>query len=123
MAQVASVADRVRRMPLHSPVAAVLAGVEVVLRKAQGWEQYAHKGVTLEDELRELSSLIVRWRALELKSWPGLLDARERTYVRKVKSTLILAMMRLACSREFPLRAPSTVLITSCRIRDVRSAL
>lgn len=77
-------ADRVRRMPLHSPLAAVLAGVELTLRKAQDWEQHAHRGVSLKDELRTLSALVVRWRAVELKSWPQLLDAREDTYVLKV---------------------------------------
>ncbi|CAN0302292.1 unnamed protein product, partial [Ectocarpus sp. 13 AM-2016] len=71
--QLARVADRVRRMPLHSPLAAVLAGVELTLRKARDWEQHAHRGVSLKDELRSLSSLVVRWRAIELKSWPQLL--------------------------------------------------
>lgn len=83
--QLARVADRVRRMPLSSPLAAVLAGVELTLRKAQDWEQNAHRGVSLTNELRALSSLVVRWRALELKSWPQLLDARERIYVVKVR--------------------------------------
>lgn len=82
--QLARVADRVRRMPLHSPLAAVLAGVELTLRKAQDWEQHAHRGVSLKDELRSLSALVVRWRAVELKSWPQLLDAREDAFVRKV---------------------------------------
>lgn len=82
--QLARVADRVRRMPLHSPLAAVLAGVELTLRKAQDWEQHAHRGVSLKDELRSLSALVVRWRAVELKSWPQLLDAREGAFVLKV---------------------------------------
>lgn len=82
--QLARVADRVRRMPLHSPLAAVLAGVELTLRKAQDWEQHAHRGVSLKDELRSLSALVVRWRAVELKSWPQLLDAREDAFVLKV---------------------------------------
>ncbi|CAM9377533.1 unnamed protein product, partial [Scytosiphon promiscuus] len=81
--QLARVADRVRRMPLHSPLAAVLAGVELTLRKAQDWEQHAHRGVSLKEELRTLSSLVVRWRAVELKSWPHLLDAREDSFVLK----------------------------------------
>lgn len=72
-------------MPLHSPLAAVLAGVELTLRKAQDWEQHAHRGVSLKDELRSLSSLVVRWRAFELKSWPQLLDAREGAFVTKVR--------------------------------------
>lgn len=84
--QLARVADRVRRMPLHSPLAAVLAGVELTLRKAQDWEQHAHRGVSLKDELRSLSALVVRWRAVELKSWPQLLDAREGAFVLKVNT-------------------------------------
>lgn len=82
--QLARVLDRVRRMPLHSPLAAFLAGVELALRKAQDWEQIAHRGVSLTEELRPLSALVVRWRAVELKSWPKLLDDRERSYALKV---------------------------------------
>lgn len=82
-------ADRVRRMPLHSPLAAVLAGVELTLRKAQDWEQHAHRGVSLKEELRTLSALVVRWRAVELKSWPQLLDAREGAFVLKVCDSMI----------------------------------
>lgn len=76
--------DRVRRMPIHSPLAAFLAGVELGLRKAQDWEQNAHRGVSLIEELRPLSALVVRWRAVELKTWPKLLDDRERSYALKV---------------------------------------
>lgn len=84
--QLARIADRVRRMPLHSPLAAVLAGVELTLKKAQDWEQHAHRGVSLKEELRTLSSLVVRWRAVELQSWPQLLDARERSFAAKVNT-------------------------------------
>lgn len=73
-------------MPLHSPLAAVLTGVELTLRKAQDWEQHAHRGVSLKAELGSLSALVVRWRALELESWPKLLDAREQAFVLKVKN-------------------------------------
>lgn len=91
--QVARVADRVRRMPLHSPLAAVLAGVELTLRKAQDWEQHAHRGVSLKEELRALSALVVRWRAVELKSWPQLLDARESSFVAKVRKGVIKVLI------------------------------
>lgn len=84
LSQLARGLDRVRRMPLHSPLAAFLTGVELVLRKAQDWEQNAHRGVSLTEELRPLSALVVRWRAVELKSWPKLLDDRERSYALKV---------------------------------------
>ncbi|CAM9114855.1 unnamed protein product [Choristocarpus tenellus] len=81
--QLARVADRIRRMPLHSPVGAVLAGVEVTLSKAQEWEQQAHRGIRLSEELNPLSALVTRWRALELRSWSLLLDSRERSYTMK----------------------------------------
>lgn len=76
-------------MPLHSPLAAVLAGVELTLRKAQDWEQHAHRGVSLKGELGPLSALVVRWRVLELESWPKLLDAREQAFVSKVIKTVV----------------------------------
>lgn len=101
--QLARVADRVRRMPLHSPLAAVLAGVELTLRKAQDWEQHAHRGVSLKAELGSLSALVVRWRAVELESWPKLLDARERVFVLKVGYCVLVSNL-FFCSRSFKSR-------------------
>lgn len=73
----ASCADRLRRAPIHMPVAAALAGVQVILARAQAWEEVAHKGVSMSSELAALSSLVVRWRRLELQSWQLLLQQRE----------------------------------------------
>ncbi|CAM9198222.1 unnamed protein product [Discosporangium mesarthrocarpum] len=83
--QLARAADRIRRMSLHSPVGAVLTGVELTLSKAQEWEQLSHRGVSLSERLRPLSALVMRWRRLELNSWPLLLDARESSYVSKAR--------------------------------------
>ncbi|CAN0499323.1 unnamed protein product, partial [Phaeothamnion confervicola] len=77
------IADRLRRSPLQLPTAAVLSGIEVLLRAAEQWQQAAHSGVSLEPQLAPLSALVVRWRRLELRSWHDLLAVRERAAARR----------------------------------------
>ena len=55
-------------------------GLEVLLTKAQEWEEYAAKYVSLAERLSVLSKLVLRWRRLELRSWSGLLRRTEREH-------------------------------------------
>ncbi len=63
------------------PLGKMLTGLEVVLRKAQDWEQHASQRVSLGDRLRQVSRLVASWRKLELQSWSNLLNVRERQYI------------------------------------------
>eukprot|EP00953_Heterococcus_sp_UTEX-ZZ885_P022572 12483-Heterococcus_DN1.PRE.2 len=83
VAQVARVADRIRRMPLQSPLASALVGIELALKQAQEWEAGAHRLVSMQQELQPLSALVVRWRKMELDSWGGMLQLRETKAVNK----------------------------------------
>ena len=57
----------------------VLTGVELLLSKAQDWEPYAHRNVSMKPQLDQLSHLVTRWRKLELASWRRLLDLKVRS--------------------------------------------
>jgi hypothetical protein len=75
--QIARICERIGQLPLRSPVAQVLACIELLLRKADEWEQTAARFVSLKSQLLPMQSLIARWRKLELQSWPLLLNSRE----------------------------------------------
>ena len=55
----------------------VMSGLEVILRKAQDWEQHASQHVSLGSPLKDISSLVASWRKLELQGWSNLLTMRE----------------------------------------------
>ncbi|DBA04889.1 TPA: hypothetical protein N0F65_006891 [Lagenidium giganteum] len=78
--QLVLISDRIRNFEINSPLARTLTGVELLLRKAQEWEAYAAKAYSIADELSALSSLVTRWRKLELYSWPHLLYVKEKQH-------------------------------------------
>ncbi len=83
LAQLDAVAGRALAMPVASPLKAVLAGLELLLARAQVWEETAAKHVTLAPELRGVAALATRWRRLELGGWRRVLDdARARAAAR-----------------------------------------
>ena len=71
------VADHVRKLPLSTTsVGKAMRGLEIILRRAQEWEQHASSLVKLGTPLQDVSKLVTCWRKLELQSWGTLLDAR-----------------------------------------------
>ena len=80
------VADRVRKLDaLHTSSAAMLAGLEELLKHAQDWEQHASIRVQIGDSLVEIRKLVADLRKLELQSWPSLLVSLEKSYGRKAR--------------------------------------
>jgi midasin len=61
----------------------MLSSLELLLRKAEEWEQFAASHTSLRAEMKLLSILIERWRRLELQSWEHLLRCKELTYVKQ----------------------------------------
>lgn len=78
--QLVLIADRIRNFEISSPLARTLTGVELLLRKAQEWEAYAARNYSISTELGALSTLVTRWRKLELYSWPHLLRVKEKQH-------------------------------------------
>ncbi|RLN63377.1 hypothetical protein BBP00_00004192 [Phytophthora kernoviae] len=87
--QIVLIADRIRNFEISSPLVRTLTGVELLLRKAQEWEAYAAKAYSISDELGTLSSLVTRWRKLELYSWPHLLYVKEKQHRLAAQKTWI----------------------------------
>lgn len=72
--QLARIGNKILEISLSSPLKTFSTGVELMLNKAQIWEETAAKHVTLKEHLQPLISIATSWRELELKSWKGLLD-------------------------------------------------
>lgn len=68
------------------PLLKTIAGVQLLLYKAQQWESYAAKHVTLDNELRALRTLMKRWRRIELMSWPRQLDEEQERFTKAARS-------------------------------------
>ena len=80
---VGQVAEKVKKLEVTSTsVGKIMTGLEVILRKAQEWEQHASERVKLGSALQEVSILVAHWRKLELQSWSSLMDMREERVVK-----------------------------------------
>eukprot|EP00775_Hariotina_reticulata_P010385 gene10385-10543_t len=76
----ADLADRLFGLPLTVPLKQALTGLELLLARAQVWEETAAKHVSLKQQLTSIAGLATRWRKLELASWKGLLDRVQATH-------------------------------------------
>jgi midasin len=72
--QLSAIVARLLLLPLTVPLKQALTGLELLLARAQVWEETAAKHVTLKQQLTAIAGLATRWRKLELASWKGLLD-------------------------------------------------
>ncbi len=63
------------------PLGKMLTGLEMILRKAQDWEQHASHRVALGEKITQVSRLVAAWRKLELQSWSNLLNFRDKHYL------------------------------------------
>ena len=80
------VADHVRKLPLSTTsVGKAMHGLEIILQKAQAWEQHASSHVKLGTSLQNVSELVACWRKLELQSWGTLLEARSMRFAKRAR--------------------------------------
>ncbi|KAG1668462.1 hypothetical protein FOA52_005235 [Chlamydomonas sp. UWO 241] len=77
--QLSALATRCLGLPVTSPLKTALTGLELLLARAQLWEESAAKYVTMGPELQAVGAVATRWRQLELTSWVATL----KTVVRK----------------------------------------
>lgn len=71
--QLAQICARCLALPLTAPLKTALTGLELLLARAQVWEETAASHVTLKAQLGPVAALATRWRKLELASWRGTL--------------------------------------------------
>ncbi|GJP54985.1 hypothetical protein CLOM_g13979 [Closterium sp. NIES-68] len=74
------IAARLLALPHTTPPLKALVGMELLLTKAQIWQEHAAARVSIAPELGGISRVVKRWRMKELASWPALLDARSRKH-------------------------------------------
>uniref|UniRef100_A0AAZ3S0A1 Midasin n=1 Tax=Oncorhynchus tshawytscha TaxID=74940 RepID=A0AAZ3S0A1_ONCTS len=74
LVQLTVVMERIMGFSLASPLAKFLNGLEILLSKAQEWENNASRKVSLRRELEPVTNLIIQWRKLELNCWSSSLD-------------------------------------------------
>ncbi|XP_028858240.1 midasin [Denticeps clupeoides] len=74
LVQLMVVVERIMSFSLSSPLSKFLNGLEILLSKAQDWENNASRSVSLKRELEEITQLIIQWRKLELNCWSCSLD-------------------------------------------------
>ncbi|KAM6992726.1 LOW QUALITY PROTEIN: midasin [Tautogolabrus adspersus] len=83
LVQLTVVIERIMAFSLASPLAKFLNGLEILLSKAQDWENNASRSVSLRKELEPVTQLIIQWRKLELTCWSSSLDNAMRRHTQK----------------------------------------
>ncbi|XP_011610045.2 midasin isoform X2 [Takifugu rubripes] len=86
LVQLTVVIERIMAFSLASPLAKFLNGLEILLSKAQDWENNASRSVSLGMELEEVTQFIIQWRKLELNCWSSSLDNVMRQHAKKASS-------------------------------------
>lgn len=75
--QMRTLCHRLLGFKASSSVMQFLAGIEILLLKSPDWEKYAASKVSLSENMKEITSYILRWRKLELECWRNLLKVQE----------------------------------------------
>ncbi|KAM7394956.1 hypothetical protein PAMA_006612 [Pampus argenteus] len=83
LVQLTVVMERIMAFSLASPLAKFLNGLELLLSKAQDWENNASRSVSLRKELEPVTQLIIQWRKLELNCWSSSLDNAVKRHTEK----------------------------------------
>lgn len=73
LSQINAIITRLLSMSMRSPLKGLLTGIEILLSKAQLWEETAARHVSLQKQLKDVSGLSRRWRRLELNGWRTIL--------------------------------------------------
>ncbi|XP_034383470.1 midasin isoform X2 [Cyclopterus lumpus] len=81
--QLTVVVERIMSFSLASPLAKFLNGLEILLSKAQEWENNASRSVSLRKELEPITQQIIQWRKLELNCWSSSLDNAVKRHTEK----------------------------------------
>ena len=76
---------------MESPLKAALTGLELVLARAQIWEESAAKHVSLGPQLEGVAALATRWRRLELSAWRNLLKTTQHRHAAGMLAPIALS--------------------------------
>eukprot|EP00850_Spirogloea_muscicola_P002909 SM000011S19087 [mRNA] locus=s11:783175:828718:+ [translate_table: standard] len=105
--QLVAISERVLGLPSNAPLMKALVGLELLVEKAQLWEANAANFVSLAAKLDEVSCIIMRWRKLELASWPLMLESMRRKHADAAEKARALRW-RQAIMYNLPFMLPNT---------------
>ncbi|PWA02130.1 hypothetical protein BB558_001727 [Smittium angustum] len=72
--QIRKLCTKIIRLPINTPIAKLLSGIESLLQRATDWENYnSSKATSVQLQLDIITKQIVKWRQIELYSWPTLM--------------------------------------------------
>ncbi|XP_077567526.1 midasin isoform X1 [Stigmatopora nigra] len=83
LAQLIAVIERMMKFSLSCPLSKFLNGLEILLSKAQDWENNASRAVSLQNNMTEVTQLIIKWHKLELNCWRDSLDNAAKRHSEK----------------------------------------
>ncbi|XP_077366934.1 midasin isoform X3 [Festucalex cinctus] len=83
LVQLIVVIERIMTFSLSSPLAKFLNGLEILLSKAQDWENNACRAVSLQNSMAPVTQLIIKWHKLELNCWSSSLDNAVKRHTEK----------------------------------------
>lgn len=85
--QLKKISTRILSLPLKSTLKDYSTGIELLLSRAQIWEETAAKHVSLSDHLKPLISIANSWREFELKSWKDSLNRVRREMIKEARES------------------------------------
>lgn len=81
--QVTAVAQRVLGFSVRSPLPKLLTGLDLLLQRLMTWEAQAHRGISVTPHIEAVTNLVIRWRKLELATWPDLFAVVQSRFQRQ----------------------------------------
>ncbi|OMJ18030.1 Midasin [Smittium culicis] len=76
--QIKSICVKIMSLSISTPIAKLLTGIESLLTRSLDWENYnSCKETSIQSQLDIIISQIIKWRQLELYSWPLLIQIEE----------------------------------------------
>lgn len=101
LVHIVKIAEHVLNQPITAPVMKVLTGIELLMRRAHEWEEYITSPAgSIKDQISKLTSLVLRWRKLELDNWRSIAAIKSNKYVAATNQWW-MQFYRLLCMSSF----------------------
>ncbi|KAI8498711.1 AAA ATPase midasin, partial [Branchiostoma belcheri] len=100
--QLVQLVERLLSFPVTSPLMKFLTGLELLLKKAQEWENNASREVSMTTQLEAIMQMIIQWRKLELRCWSHCLDTCTQHAAETARTKWWFHLYQLVESQLFP---------------------
>ncbi|CAH1229365.1 MDN1 [Branchiostoma lanceolatum] len=100
--QIVQLVERLLSFPVTSPLMKFLTGLELLLKKAQEWENNASREVSMTTQLEAIMQMIIQWRKLELRCWSHCLDTCTQHATETARTKWWFHLYQLIESQLFP---------------------